>query len=232
MSKKFNLVVIALILVQCFAINVNVFGQTNKSVSILGDSYSTFEDFIVPDTNETWYFRNIRYNTDVNQVTQTWWHQYIRDNGYKLCVNNSYSGATICYTGYNKADYKSRSYITRMDNLGCPDIIFVFGGTNDCWAKSPIGEYKYDGWQEEDFYSFRPALAYLVKNMIERYPNTEIYFILNSELTDEINESMRTICSHYNMPLIELHDIDKKGGHPSIKGMATIADQIREFVKH
>src|SRR5574344_1656725 len=46
---------------------------------------------------------------------------------------------------------------TRMNNLGdCPDIIFIFGATNDSWANSPIGDYKYADWTRQDMYSFRP----------------------------------------------------------------------------
>lgn len=45
--------------------------------------------------------------------------------------NNSYSGSTVCHTGYQKADYSDRSFATRMDNLGNPDVLLVFGGTND-----------------------------------------------------------------------------------------------------
>jgi len=54
------------------------------------------------------------------------WHKFIKENNYRLCVNNSFSGATICNTGYNQADYSDRSFITRMDKLGCPDIIFIY----------------------------------------------------------------------------------------------------------
>ena len=36
--------------------------------------------------------------------------------------------------------------------------------------------------------------------------------------------------SHYNIDCIELHDIDKKSGHPSIKGMEQISEQIKEFM--
>ena len=35
---------------------------------------------------------------------------------------------------------------------------------------------------------------------------------------------------HYNIDCIELHDIDKKSGHPSIKGMEQISEQIKEFM--
>ena len=103
------------------------FSQTRKSVSILGDSYSTFENYLQPDTNAVWYFQQPRKNNDVRSVDQTWWYKFIKESGYRLCVNNSFSGATICHTGYRKEDYSDRSFVTRMNNLGCPDLIFIFG---------------------------------------------------------------------------------------------------------
>lgn len=203
------------------------FSQT-KSVSILGDSYSTFEGYLNPDTNFIWYYDTTpRNKTDVTQVTETWWYQLLKDKGYRLCTNNSFSGSTICNTGYGKADYSQRSFIARMDNLGCPDIIYIFGATNDSWAGSPIGEYKYSGWTTEDLRSFRPALAYLLDYMTKRYINCELHFILNNELKDEINESVDCICKHYGVDVIRLHDIDKQGGHPTIKGMRAIAEQLK-----
>ena len=141
-----------------------------------------------------------------------------------------FSGATICNTGYRQADYSDRSFITRMDELGCPDVIFIFGATNDCWAGAPLGEYKYGGWTKEDLYRFRPAMAYMLDHMIDRYPNVEIYFLLNSGLKEEFNESVRATCKHYGIDCIELHDIDKQSGHPSVKGMEQICDQIENFI--
>ena len=41
---------------------------------------------------------------------------------------------------------------------------------------------------------------------------------------------MRVVCRHYNVPLIELHDIDKQNGHPSVSGMQSICDQLLEAV--
>jgi len=37
---------------------------------------------------------------------------------------------------------------------------------------------------------------------------------------------VRTICNRYGIKLIELKDIDKVSGHPSVKGMQQIADQV------
>ena len=215
---------------------LGVSAQSSKSVSILGDSYSTFQGYVQPDTNVVWYWDNPdAQNTDVHSVRETWWHQFILKNGYRLCLNNSFSGSTVCNSGYKRgnpdfADYTDRSFVTRMTNLGCPDIIFIFGGTNDAWAGSPIGEYKYGGWTKEDLFSFRPAMAKMLDFMINRYPNVEIYFILNDGLQEEINESVKTICGHYQVPCIVLDGIDKINGHPSIKGMTQICEQVEIFL--
>ena len=205
------------------------FSQTRKAVSILGDSYSTFENYLQPDTNAVWYFQQPRKNNDVRSVDQTWWYKFIKESGYRLCVNNSFSGATIFHTGYRKEDYSDRSFVTRMNNLGCPDLIFIFGATNDSWAGAPIGEYQYENWTKKDLYSFRPAMAYMLEHMQYRYPNVEIYFLLNCDLKPEINESVKTICAYYHVPCIELKGIDKQGGHPSIKGMQQINEQIKAY---
>lgn len=225
--KKICIFIIAIIIVA-----MPTAAQYRKTVSILGDSYSTFEGYITPATNEPWYTLNMSKKTnDVNDVHQTWWHQFITDKGYRLCINNSYSGATISYTGYHDEDYSPRSFCTRLDNLGCPDIILIFGATNDSWAGSPIGEYKYENWKRADMFTFRPAMAYLLEHMKTRYPNVDIYFILNDSLKDEIDKSVKTVCKHYSIPVIELTGIDKQSGHPSVKGMRQIADQLEKAIK-
>ena len=210
----------------------SVAGAQKKAVSILGDSYSTFEGYVTPDTNEMWYYAQANSSsTDVADVSQTWWHQLITRQGWKFCVNNSYSGSTISYHGYSANDYSKRSFLTRMNNLGSPDIIFIFGATNDSWAGAPVGEYQYENLSKANFWTFRPAMARMLEWMTRRYVGTDIYFLLNDGLRDEINESVRTICQHYGVKCIELHDIDKKSGHPSVKGMKQIADQIVEALK-
>lgn len=206
--------------------------QYKKAVSILGDSYSTYEGFLQPDTNLTWYWKVTRTQaTDVASVRETWWHRFITENNCRLCVNNSYSSTTICNTGYRKEDFSDRSFITRMTALGCPDIIFVFGGTNDAWAGSPIGEYKYADWTKEELYTFRPAMAYLLAGLQEHYPNVDIYVLLNDGLGETIPESVKTVCARYGIDCIELKGIDKKSGHPTVKGMKQICDQVTGYLE-
>ena len=200
--------------------------QTPKKVSILGDSYSTFQGHI-PE-NYAPFYPNDR--NDVTEVGQMWWSLYIEAKGYVLEKNDSWGGTTICGTGYGRMDSSKTAFTARVDLLGDPDIIFIFGGTNDAWAGSPIGEYKYEGWTKEDLYSFRPAMAKMLDFMQNRYPNVEIYFILNDGLQEEINESVKTVCEHYQMPCIVLEGIDKQNGHPTVKGMTQICEQVEAFL--
>ncbi len=200
--------------------------SAQKKVSILGDSYSTFKDHI-PSINACWYPDACN---DVKEVEQTWWHQFINKNGYQLEKNNSWSGSTVCNTGYDAKDYSDRSFFTRVNMLGNPDIILIFGGTNDSWCGAKVGEYKYKNWTKPELYTYRPALSYLLASAKMLYPEAEIYFILNTELRDDINESTMTVCKKHKIPVIVLKDIAKQGGHPCIEGMTAISDQITDFI--
>ncbi len=205
--------------------------QVRKTIAVFGDSYSTFEGFN-PQGYAIWYdSRNRPETTDVNKVEQTWWWQVIKEGGYKMGNINSYSGSTICNSGYNDEDYSDRSFVNRTSLLGTPDILLICGGTNDSWANAPIGDYKFGDWKRADLYTFRPALAKMLSDIRLRYPNVEVYFILNSELKEEINESVKKICKEYQVPVIALHDIDKKNGHPSVKGMKSFAQQVLKAIK-
>lgn len=205
--------------------------QVKPTLAVLGDSYSTFAGFI-PEGNACWYNSPADHKrTDVTKVEQTWWWQVANEGGYKLGAIESYSGATICNTGYRDEDYSDRSFVTRCTNLGNPDIILICGATNDSWANAPIGDYKYANWKRVDLYFFRPAMAKMLNDIKLHYPNVEVYFILNTELKKEINESVLEVCKHYDVPVIELVDIDKKSSHPSVKGMKAIAQQVLKFIK-
>lgn len=200
-------------------------------VSILGDSYSTFRGYI-PEDNAFWYSTSPdRSRTDVDDVTQTWWWQLISEGEYILGKNESYSGATICFTGYRGEDYADRSFITRLPRLGSPDILLIFGSTNDSWARVPMGEFVYRNLTRGHYYEFRPALGKLLDEAKKRYPGTDIYFILNTELSDDVNDAVRKECELFKVNLIELKDIDKKAGHPTKLGMTQIKTQVLQALQ-
>lgn len=114
-----------------------------------------------------------------------------------------------------------------MKNLGSPDLIYIFGGTNDSWAGVPVGEFQYSDWTAKDLYNYRPAMAYMLATMLKFYPGTEIVVLINNDLSEEVTESTKTICRHYGVEYIQLEAIDRIEGHPSVKGMQQIVDQIR-----
>lgn len=204
--------------------------QARPVVSILGDSYSTFEGYI-PAGNAVWYSANPdRTRTDVDDVRQTWWWLLIDEGGYKLGVNDSYSGATVCNTGYRDEDYSDRSFISRTDNLGSPDIILVFGGTNDSWCGAPIGEFKSGGWRRADLYTFRPAMSNLLYRLSCRYPGTRIIVMINCGLKESITGSMKRICKESGVEYVQLEGLDLMDGHPTIKGMKQIKDQMLGYL--
>ena len=211
MKRKIYLVVL---LSLCF-----LSGFSQLKVSVLGDSYSTFEGCI-PEGNEPWY--GTEMGNDVKDPSQTWWAQLINDNGMVLELNNSWSGATICNTGYNGEDYTVRSFLTRSENLGNnPDLIFVFGGTNDDWARSPLGEFN-----GSDMFTVRPAAKAMLRNIKTNYPEALCMVIINTEMKEDVENAIIAACETEGVPYVKLHDIDKQYGHPSINGMKQISSQV------
>ena len=105
-------------------------GRKPLNIAILGDSYSTFEGCI-PEGYATWYTSQCRGSNDVNCADSTWWSLLCREEGLELLLNSSYSGSTICHSGYNGEDYSDRSYVTRLDDITSleprPDILYLFG---------------------------------------------------------------------------------------------------------
>lgn len=200
-------------------------------VSILGDSYSTFEGWI-PEGYLAWYKPVPKEGrpTDVTEVDQTWWKLFIDRNGYELERNNSYSGSTVCNTGYDGRDYSDQAFISRIGMLGDPDLILVFGGTNDAWAGSPIGDYVWSAWEPGQLYSYRPAAAYMVSGLKDAYPDARIVVLINDEISDDVKTSTAEICTHYGIPYLQLEGIEKMSGHPDRKGMEQIVEQLEEFL--
>ena len=205
-----------------------------NNVIIFGDSYSTFKGF-VPDGYAVYYSENERPETDVTKVEQTWWHQVVENAELNLILNNSWSGSTIGYTGYNNTDCsKSSSFIYRLKQLiengffakNQIDTVFVFGGTNDSWSNAPLGEIKYSDWEEKDLFSVLPAICYFLNLLKETLPQTKIYCLINTKIKPEIASCMKNACKTYNITPVTFDKIDKKCGHPTIQGMKEIRDCV------
>lgn len=203
---------------------------------ILGDSYSTYEGYI-PVGHDPCYGDNIENGTDVHQVEHTWWHQLITATSSKLIANHSWSGTTICNTGYDGPNAPN-SFIRRFDRLIAEgffvknpvNTLLVMGGQNDDWCNAPIGNLQTEKWSEEDLLRYGPALCYLIHRIKTELPNTRVIFVINSEMKPEIMAYQRQACSLYSIESIQLEAIHKMNGHPSVNGMNQIFAQIMQYL--
>lgn len=212
--------------------------DTQIKFSVLGDSYSSFEGYVDPETNDPWpHYADI----GVTSVEQMWWYKVADSMKWLLEKNNSFSGSLISnFSDFDAGEYyKENSFLRRMDNLGNPDVIFILGATNDVWQEAPFGDFVYNDWTDEQLCSFRPALACLLDYTKRHYPKAKIYFLLETSpcpggITEETRlnliESVHRITSHYGVDCIDL-DIHKDWWHPDKQGQKDIARQVLEVLQ-
>ena len=171
-----------------------------KTISILGDSISTFEGVSNNgEYNSTIAGGNVYYHGNDRggvQRADTWWQQTIDQLGLTLLVNNSWSGSAISHTRSSAP----AAYIARAVNLhndhpddpADPDIVAVFLGTNDFSDDiKNQNDYKrlgstpdYDTLiteNQDGTYTYATpttvaeAYAVMIHKITVRYPNAELY---------------------------------------------------------
>lgn len=200
-----------------------------KNILILGDSYSTYKD-LIPEGYSTWYPGN-----DVKAAEETWWKIALKGAGANLVLNTSYSGTTICHTGYS-GDCSHISFLARLEKLAAEgffeknkiDELWIFGGTNDSWANSPIGEITYGEISREEKFKVLPGFSALLA-LVKSLPIQKPLILINTELKPEIENGYKEIAAYYGIPALSLSDINKESGHPTAAGMAQIAEQFLAF---
>lgn len=198
--------------------------------SVLGDSYSAFQGYVDPDSNDVWEsFPEI----GVTGPEMMWWYVLAEETGWTLEKNNSFSASLICNLDHD--DHAEHSFIRRMNDLGNPDVIFIFGATNDIFDEAPLGDYIYANWTEEQLCTFRPALAYLLDQLQRLYPQAKLCLLIDMDLCsggvdvsvrDAFIESMHVVANHYHVKSIDLYYIVKQKWHPNVRGQQGIAKQI------
>ena len=121
---------------------------SGKTLSILGDSISTFQGYSNSTINNNtignnvvWY--NASQDRGITNVNDSWWMKIINNNNMKLLVNNSWSGSTVLTTSNNNSAksiaYNTNRPINLHDNTDDntfkngtePDIIAIYIGIND-----------------------------------------------------------------------------------------------------
>ena len=217
----------------------------SKTFEIFGDSWSAFDTSIV-DSSWAYYGETGKVNDPVHgyeqdvQSNSDMWYSVLEDRtGWTMVRNDSASGACMSYSYYSggKDDPHGTSYITRMRdrfegsgaNLEDPDIIFIFGGTNDYGAGAELGEAMYSGWTENDLNNVFPATCYILDYLKQQAPNTKLVFILNYFPNNpDMMEGIKSICDYYGVDYVDWcpRAIQCNTSHPTKDGMVQIADQV------
>lgn len=203
------------------------------NIFILGDSYSTFTGYI-PEGYYSYYTPEKQDYTDLTRVEDTWWHRVASATGGTIVRNCSWSGTTMCNTGYGGFCPDS-SFVGRFDRLAEQgffndnkiDTVFIFGGTNDSWADSPVGENKYADFTEDDLLRALPAFCYLLSRVKECVPGARVVNILNDVVVKaELTDGYAAACDHYGVEIVRAGDFAMDNGHPNILGMEQICDRV------
>ena len=204
------------------------------NIMIFGDSYSTYEGHI-PSGYAVYYSGHRENAPDVSDAKLTWWGRLIAETDSNLVQNNSWSGSTIGYTGYNNSDCShSSSFIYRFEKLLAEgffetnkiDRLFVFGGTNDSWSNAPLGESDKEVIEENDLFCVLPAIKHFIARLADKLPDTKLVIIGNCDIKSEITEALALAAERAGATYVGLSGIDKVNGHPTELGMEQIKDQI------
>ena len=229
------------------------------SLSILGDSISTFEGWI-PEGNSVFYPQNGM----VQDVSRTWWKIVLDETGFALCVNGSSSGST-CRGDSLASDPMIGCSDFRIGQLEgadgkAPDVIIVYMGTNDVVESIPIGGNDGTKPVEEGYVDqFSDAYTLILNKLEERYPMARIYcctllpvgdwgtqqpfvpFVNGVGLTSEAySDQIRTIAQNRGIPVIDLYycgitidnmsEMTSDGVHLTPEGMRCVAEAVLECI--
>ncbi len=186
---------------------------------------------------------------------------FSRNTGAVQC-NYGVSGSRIANQKTPYFDNKSaaeRHFILRVDDIveTDPDLIVVFGGTNDFGhGDAPLG-----GFADDGEYSFYGAVHMLIKKLVNKFPYARLMFMTPLHRKEEIRknniyreeyyslkqyvDAMKEVCAYYSVPILDLYSVSgiqpsiqiqkeiymPDGLHPSDKGAERIAQLLEGFVK-
>lgn len=205
-----------------------------KTISILGDSISTFSHYsngsAASTTNSTIAGGAIYYPRSGFDVTadSTWWKQTADALGMDVLVNNSWSGSCLLNTRSGTVGAYLDRCVQLHDNTGenagqTPDIIAVFLGTNDYYTyPSTLGSF--DGidfdsliLEENGAVSYKTptnsmeAYAIILSKIKQAYPKAEVYcFTLlprvnSANQPTAFNADLAKLAQKFGARVVDLH---------------------------
>lgn len=228
---------------------------TGKTVSIIGDSISTYNGFIPSGYSAAYP------GGDVTSVYQTWWKQLIDNNNMILGTNASYSGSTVQSDGPG-IPACSDDRIAAVGSNGTPDLIIIYIGVNDSKIEdlATIGEinslidmpFTSETPANYDTTTFIGAYQAMLTKLMLAYPeariaccgllwNNQPQYMTSDDLAIASNK-IHELCDLYGVEFIDLRKCginpvnmgtylgatDTRMLHPKAAGMTKIAKYIEK----
>lgn len=212
--------------------------DNRKSYSILGNSISTFQDYI-PNGFKTFYpkpwFRDVH---------ETWWMRIGELLDLKYLANASWSGSTVA--GAAESCFTSDTRIKHLSSKGIPDYIFIAGGTNDFGNNKKLGDISdEESFNKSTFAGGYSLLLYKIKSMyptsmvicLSIFPRKNGFDNKNNKgwTIREANNIIEKLAYKYEYKYINMDDcgldeniddLTYEGLHPNSIGMEAIALHI------
>ena len=207
-----------------------------KTLSILGDSISTYEGVSNDKAASSATAYNPAFYRGIFPLSSTYWHRVMDNLGLTLCVNNSWSGGNLSGvdnpdSGVNRAKSLSR------DDGTSPDIIIVFMGINDLGRNVAAEIFAADYKRTlNTIKELHPSTQVCCVNI----PDRDIFLKHRAELFNSIIESAVKSAgenffiadlfrSRLNGDLYYMNTLD--GLHPDEDGMKIIAEIVENAIK-
>ena len=200
-------------------------------LGILGDSISTFNG-IIPSDHRPYYPSTNSACADVTSWEKTYWGHLVKD--YWKCeldVNSSWSGS--CVADGDPTVVRT-PFVKRCSLFKNPDVIILFGGTNDSQPARQIalGEFDFNSAPEalNKHARFRESYIWVIKTLQKNYPDAQLICIVGNHIDGEYGNSVKTIAEHFNLPVVDFRGDQKvtvySELHPNAAGHAYMAEKI------
>ena len=234
---------------------------SGKKISILGDSISTYGVPGATNQDGTYCYSyyptaTCRYSQNGSDsiafnVNDTYWMRIINMLGATLGINESWRGTKVA--GSDASAFNNQTRINHLGENGTPDLILVFGGTNDAGNNITIGTFNGGVYTDYDtaeeiaalpVSTFADAYKAMLIRLMFTYPTSEIVCILPTYTTtyytiqklDDYVEVIKEACDFFGIKWIDtrvsgITIFNKQaylsdGIHPNAAGMALIANKI------
>lgn len=215
-----------------------------KLFAVLGDSISTYENYITP--GNTLYYNAERQRTfGLESVDETWWMKTIKALGGLLNTNDAWSGSRV------SGETSPGLAFLRTNRIDAnTDVALVMIGINDLSGNVPLGTAVNPVGHAHSLTEITGAYQAFIEKMQGLYPHLEIILVTNLNRWINNNENTNTngltprllqdrikeIAKLYGLKCVDMNEIGHNkfnnsalapdNTHPNELGMDRMAKKI------